>query len=54
MNPATKKRPLTQSHSAQHTTHTPLQGKPAHIFTCLFAYLFAFYIYYLYFFTYII
>jgi hypothetical protein len=45
--------PLTQSHSAQHTTHTPLQGKPVHIFTCLTAYLFAFYIYIPYLFLYI-
>jgi hypothetical protein len=39
-----QKRPLTQSHSAQHTTHAPLQGTTAHIFTYLIAYLFAFYI----------
>jgi hypothetical protein len=49
-----QKNPLTQSHSAQHTTHTPLQGKRAHISTCLIAYLFAFYIYSLYLFVYIL
>jgi hypothetical protein len=42
--PLQKKRTLTQSHSAQHT-HTHLQGETAYIFTCLIAYLFAFYIY---------
>jgi hypothetical protein len=49
-----QKRPLTQSHSAQHTTHMPLIGKPAHIFTCLLAYLFAFCIHALYLLMYIL
>jgi hypothetical protein len=46
--------PLTQFHSAQHTTHTPLQGKPVHTLTYLIAYLFAFYIYSLHLLIYIL